>query len=97
MRLELDMDSIVSRRADLVATDIDQDKVFLDIALGKYYGINRVGSSIWDIAEQPVSIADICRELMGRFEIDEATCKKETLAFCQSLVESGSFVLASEG
>lgn len=95
MNVVLDMDSTVRRRADLVATDIDQDKVFLDVSSGKYYGMNRVGSAIWEIAANPVSVEMICEKLMSRFEIDGETCKRETLAFCQSLVDAGSFVVSS--
>ncbi len=91
MKVVLDMDSVVFRRPDLVATDIDEDKVFLDVPSGKYYGINRVGSAVWELADSPTSVNDICGALMMRFDIDQETCNRETLEFCQSLVDTGSF------
>ena len=94
MKAVLSLDSIICRRADLVATDIDQDKVFLDVSSGKYCGMNRVGSSIWDLAEQPIEIRVICARLLQRFEIDESVCQRETVQFCQELFDTGSLTLA---
>ena len=93
MKGVIDLDSIVSRRADLVATDIDDDKVFLDIESGKYFGMNRVGGFIWEMTEQSVSVRAICAGLMERFDIDESTCRTETLHFCQALHDAGSLLL----
>jgi len=92
----INLDSVVSRRADLVATDIDEDKVFLDIASGKYFGMNRVGGAIWEMTEQPIAVKAICAGLMERFEIDEATCESETLQFCQALHDAGSLLLEAK-
>ncbi len=93
MKVELSLDTIISRRADLIATDIDDDKVFLDVSSGKYFGMNRVGSSIWDLSESPISIREICGRLMERFEVDESACRRETMQFCQTLADNGSFVV----
>lgn len=91
--MNVNLDSTVSRRPDLVATAIDQDKVFLDVESGKYYGMNAIGSAIWDLLETPISVRDLCLLLKDRFDVSDQMCQEETVEFCQSLADSGSLVV----
>ena len=55
----LNLDSIVSYREDIDTTDIDGDKVMMDLEKGQYFALNSVGSRIWEEIQSPVKISEV--------------------------------------
>lgn len=80
-KVVLDINSIVSRKDGLDTTDLDRDKVMMDIDKGKYYVLNEVASEIWDIVVQPSSVRNIVDILMSKYIIDEKSCLENTMEF----------------
>lgn len=60
-------------------TQVDDDKVMLDLNSSRYLGLNAVASVMWDLLEQPQTPADLCAALLKRYEVDAETCQRETL------------------
>jgi hypothetical protein len=77
--------SRVVHAPELLSSQIDQQTALLDIERSKYFGFNKVGSRIWQLMEQPVSIEMICRTLIREFEVEEGKCQAEVVAFCSKL------------
>lgn len=53
----------------------------LDPEQGAYFGLNPVGSRIWELIERPSAVAEVCRVLTAEFEVDDRTCQSEVLGF----------------
>lgn len=87
MMKTISLEQVVSQAEGNIATDMDGEKVMLSITNGKYYNLGTVGGEIWDLIKEPQSIIDLVHELMNRFDIDEATCKKQVIGFLSSLRE----------
>ena len=49
--VELNFDTIVSQNKSIDATELDNEKVMMNISKGQYYALNSVGSKIWDVIE----------------------------------------------
>jgi hypothetical protein len=81
----VDLNSIITRSQELLTSEVDGEVVMMNIEGGKYYGINSVGAEIWRLMENPVSVSNICSELVKTFEIDNQTCESEVLTFLASL------------
>lgn len=81
----VDLNSIITRSQELLTSEVDGEVVMMNIESGKYYGINSVGAEIWRLLENPVSVSNICGELVKTFEIDNPTCETEVLTFLGSL------------
>lgn len=56
---------------------------------GCYYGLNGLGSRIWELAAQPITVADLCQRLLGEYEVSPEQCRKETCAFLGQLFDRG--------
>lgn len=78
------------RHPDLVSADMDGETVMMSLERGEYFGIGGVGTRIWDLLAQPVSIDEICRIIGDEYEVDAATCRRDVAAFLEQLVESGA-------
>lgn len=78
-------DSIVERKKELPVTDIGGEKVMFQLSQGKYYGLDSVGSRVWDLMENPLSVQHIIESLMQEYDVDSLTCQEQVIEFIQKL------------
>ena len=78
-------DACYIRNPDLIASDMDGDTVMMSIERGEYYGISGVGSRVWELLEQPVTLADIIAIICAEFDIDQTTCQTDMEQFLSEL------------
>jgi len=79
----------VWRNRDTLTAEIDGEMVALDVAGGGCFGFDAVATRIWTLIEQPVVIAELCDTLLGLFDIDEETCRRDVLALLDELAREG--------
>ena len=82
---KISLDTVVNRNKDLDATDMDGELVMMDIDKGKYYSINSVGSRIWELIENPLSVNEVISILLKEFDVDEKTCTDTVLDFLNGI------------
>lgn len=82
---EIGLDTVVVKNPDIDDTDIDGEKVMMDLDKGKYFMMNEVGSRIWDIMEDTRSVKEIVSSLCSEYEIDEDDCYNVVAQFLGSL------------
>ena len=68
--------------------NVNDEILMMSIEDGKYYGLNPVGSEIWKLIEEPKTIEEIIPALMEIFDIDEESCRKESLDFIESMIKN---------
>lgn len=86
---ELEMNSLIVRNPDLISTDMDGDTVMMSIESGEYYGINGVGSRIWELLDKPTTLSEITTIICSEFEVPDLVCQADAKLFIQTLIESG--------
>ena len=84
-----DQHTKITRNADLVATDMDGELVMMNLARGEYFGLNAVGSRIWEMLASPCSIAELCYRLEKEFAVDREQCLQEVSLFINELLSQG--------
>jgi hypothetical protein len=77
----------VTQTKELVSSDLDGETVLLSIETGKYYNMDPIGSRIWELIKDPMSVSDLIDILLGEFEVDRQQCEAEVLAFLNKLAE----------
>ena len=81
--------SVVVRSSDVVEAEVDGEIVALNIERGTCYGLNKVGSRIWQIVSQPSRVTDIGARLIAEYEVDEETCRQQVLELLEDLRNEG--------
>lgn len=84
---KLGLTSVISRNEDILVTDLDGEMCMLNISKGKYYGLNTVGTRIWQLIEKPISIEKIVSTLMSEYTVDFNTCREQVIHFLEELVD----------
>lgn len=86
---EVDSSMRVVAASDTVSTDVDGEQVLLNLETGMYHGMNTVGTDIFEMIEEPRSVADLTAEISEKYEIDEETARTDVREFLDSLLEAG--------
>jgi hypothetical protein len=81
-------ESVVKQIADIVASDIDNEKVMMSVEKGQYFGLEPVGSRIWELIEKPTKVSAVIDALLLQYDVDRQTCEREVLAFLAELYEA---------
>jgi len=94
----LELHMRVRRTDDVLATDIDDETVMMDIEQGRYFGVNETGARIWSLLAEPIVISDLCDRLSAEFDVAEEQCEQEVLDFLKAMLNRGLVkVLPDEG
>ena len=63
--------------------------VLLDMDSENYFGLDEVGTAIWQAMQEKESLKEVFEVLLGQYEVEEDVLKKDLVTFVEKLVESG--------
>ncbi|HIK55714.1 MAG TPA: PqqD family protein [Synechococcales cyanobacterium M55_K2018_004] len=75
--------------SELVASELAGEVVILSLKSGLYYGLNEVGSCIWNLIQQPISVAEIRQALLSQYEVEFDQCDRDLKALLSDLSHAG--------
>jgi hypothetical protein len=82
-------DSRVVRSEEFITSTVDNELVMMSLEKGTYYGLDAIGSQIWEHIAAPITIDALCQNLVDAFEVDPAQCQTDVLAFLNELHKEG--------
>jgi hypothetical protein len=84
---EIGPDTVLQRKTDMLFNEIDGEVVMLSIENSEYYGMDKVGSRIWELLEKPLTFKELVAKLMDEYEVTEEQCGEDTMAFLKKLTD----------
>ena len=81
----IDQHTYVKRNNDVFANEIDGEVVMMNIQTGKYYGLDEVGSRIWEMMEYKIQVKNIIEQLQMEYDVSEKQCKTDVLNLLNDL------------
>ncbi|MFC2104093.1 lasso peptide biosynthesis PqqD family chaperone [Bacteroidota bacterium] len=84
---EITLDTVIQQNREILASNLDGEKVMMSIQHGEYYGLGKAGTFIWDQIEKPVKIADLIYRITEKYNIDKEQCFKDISSFIKDLIE----------
>lgn len=83
-------DDLVLRGSDdVLVRALDGEAVLLDMASGKYFGLNEVGARIWELIEKGERAGAIRAAIIAEFEVDEERASADLAALVAELEARG--------
>lgn len=83
----LSLQTVLVKRPGNIASDMDGEKVMLNVKNGKYYNLGEVGGEIWTALSEPVSVGRIVEVIQEIFEVPVETAQQDVFEFVQSLLD----------
>lgn len=72
---------------DCLSTTTDGESVILHVERGTYYGFNEVGTDIWEFAQEPRTVEEICQMVQRSYEVDEERCLADVTELVAEMLE----------
>ena len=78
-------DEPVIRVADILSTEIKGELVLLSVERQKYFSLRTTSQRIWELLEEPRTLAQICKRLVEEYDIEPQACEREAEIFLRNL------------
>jgi len=70
---------------DLVYQELDGEMVILEMKSGEYFGIDAIGSRIWQMLEKKVPPMVMVETLKEEYEVEPDLCRQQVVTFLREL------------
>ena len=78
-------DRCFKRNTTLDVSEIDGEKIMMDLEQGCYFMLNDVASRIWELVEASKSTQEIIETLLGEYEVERSMCEAQVYRFIEEL------------
>ncbi len=75
------------RNDEMLSNKMDNELILLSLQNDRYFGLNEVGTRIWELLEKPVTLDELTEKLAGEYHIAPETCRKELASFIADMTE----------
>ena len=76
--------------ADTVfAQEVDGEMVLLDMESENYFGLDEVGTAIWQAMQEKETLKEVFEVLLEQYEVEAEVLENDLSSFVAKLVESG--------
>ena len=94
-RVPVTSDSTVSATKDHISSEVAGETVVLDLKGGVYFGLDPIGSRIWSLLQQPISVGAIRDALTAEYDVDAQQCEQDVLALLVAMAARGLITIHS--
>ena len=82
-------ETIVIRTESHLSTTLDDEAVLLEPEEGVYYGMNEIGTKLWEQLKTPIRVGELESVLLSEYNVDEEVVKKDIREFISNLNDAG--------
>lgn len=80
------LDTIISRRDDLLTQNLHGAVVMADLETGEYYGLDSTAEHVWKLLERSRTVSELCAHIQQSYAVDPVTCEADILNFLNDLL-----------
>ena len=91
-KMELTESSTVRAVDHQTSAEVDGENVILDLEDGVYYGLNAVGTQVWNRIQDPTTVGEIVDDLTAEYDVDYERCFDDVVSLLEDLAENGLIV-----
>ena len=73
----------------IVHRNLEGESVILNLNTSTYFGLDPVGTRIWNLLQDQVTLERIRAQLLAEYEVSEGQCTEDMLTLVNQLLEKG--------
>lgn len=85
---ELSKSSKIVVSKDVVSCDLGGETALLEMNEGVYYGLNELGTVIWELIQKPITLQEIVDSIIDQYEVDQKICFADLTELIEQMVEN---------
>lgn len=87
--MNISADSVVVAAKQQVSCVLDAETVILHFDKGLYFGLNDVGTIVWNQIQSPRTVREIRDAIMSEYEVSPDQCEHDLMQLMQELCKQG--------
>ena len=87
--MPIGLSTMVKQTKDQVSCSLNDEVALLNLKTSLYFGIDEVGACVWQTLTEPKPVAELCRQILDRFDVEKAQCEADLLEFLTQLEHAG--------
>lgn len=92
-KVKIKLSSIIVRNPKMIASDMDGETVMMSVESAEYYGLNKIGSRIWELLENKIKLEEMVSQLISEFDVEKKQCEKDTIDFLEELLQKNLIII----
>lgn len=88
----MNLDTRVTVPPQVMAREVGGETVLLDLASGMYFGIDEVGTRIWELLAEGKSLGEVASTIAEEYDAAIEQINADTLEFVGQLIDKGLVV-----
>lgn len=85
----LGVDTVVKAAPDQLSSKLGSESVILNLTSGVYYGLDPVGSRVWELIRESKSIAQIRDQIVSEYDVDPKQCEEDIARLLKQMQAEG--------
>lgn len=85
----MDLNQKITFADTVFAQEVDDEMVILDMESENYFGLDEVGTSIWQAMQESETLQEVFDTLLAQYDVDPEVLEKDLFDFVEKLLESG--------
>jgi hypothetical protein len=69
----------------VLARQVGEETVILDLASGTYFGLDPVGARIWQLMIEGKTLAEVCAVMLEEYEVTREDIERDVLKLAEEL------------
>lgn len=69
----------------VMARQVGEETVILDLASGTYFGLDPVGARIWQLMSESKTLAEVCATMLAEYEVTREDIERDVLRLAEEL------------
>jgi len=78
--------SILVASKEQLSCDFNGESVILNLKNDSYYGLNEVGTFVWDMIKEPKTLCQIKDAILEKYEVSPDECERDLLELVNDLM-----------
>lgn len=93
--IEISRDSIVRRRPEAVATEVNDEVVLMSLERDRCYGLGSTGSDIWRRIFEPIAVSELMTQLLAVYDSAPGQIEADVLRTLNQFAAEGLIQVSS--
>ena len=85
----MSLDQTITISSEVLAQEVNDEIVLLDLNNEQYLGLNEVGARVWQLLEEGVNLKEIYYKLLEEYDVDKNLLKTDLTDLVTSMSEAG--------
>ncbi len=89
----MDLTQTISISPDVISQEVSGETVILDLNTENYFGLDEVGTRIWQLIEETGNLQAVFDQMLAEYEVEEDQLLEDMDALVQQVAEIGLVTL----